>query len=488
LQEKLQLEVRKFQGFDRATGDAVTSAPTFAENVMSFGVAYGLALQALKQTRLQTNLLPQEIRMEREIRKKKPWFVTAAACLLLGLTLLAFARGVEKNAVVNPAITEELKNLKKKVAEQKKQKDDFEAAERNLQNTLGSLNQIGAGVNERFNWQHLHQYMNFVLPQPNGDRLVSSSTGNVNVWEKYWKLNKNSQDAYAQLQKKIFSLTEVDPAEADKRDRFIKQHLLQVNIVGINALYSEDLAGYFRILHRDGPKLVGMTDEERERATELALVKDNEIEKIKKLPIFENKDGTSWQEGWVVEIRGYTTYQHLNEKADRFIEDTLIENLKRPDLLLNTDGKIIPVPKHIKLIRNRDERDRVGYFNLYKTLEVPNPVAGQYKLIGKSFLKTLIKGIDPPKAADANAPAVPPNPGQGDQGAPKVNRSTWMPVGEAAASIYGDVALGGLGGGNQGNQQGNQPAAGPHRTEFVVLFVWREPVTPTGQASTEKKN
>src|SRR5205807_5937727 len=36
LQEKLQLEVRKFQGMARAIGESVTTAPTFTENIMSF--------------------------------------------------------------------------------------------------------------------------------------------------------------------------------------------------------------------------------------------------------------------------------------------------------------------------------------------------------------------------------------------------------------------------------------------------------------------
>jgi Tfp pilus assembly PilM family ATPase len=46
LQEKLQLEVHKLQKLEHTTGETVTSAPTFAENIMSFGVAYGLAILA----------------------------------------------------------------------------------------------------------------------------------------------------------------------------------------------------------------------------------------------------------------------------------------------------------------------------------------------------------------------------------------------------------------------------------------------------------
>src|SRR6266705_1840145 len=48
LQEKLQLEVRKFQKLERTTGDSVVTAPPYTENILTFAVAYGLALQGLK--------------------------------------------------------------------------------------------------------------------------------------------------------------------------------------------------------------------------------------------------------------------------------------------------------------------------------------------------------------------------------------------------------------------------------------------------------
>src|SRR5208283_963498 len=68
LQEKLQIDVRKLQKIRRLEGDSVTSATEFTENILSFAVAEGLALQGLKASRLQTNLLPQEIQFERMVR------------------------------------------------------------------------------------------------------------------------------------------------------------------------------------------------------------------------------------------------------------------------------------------------------------------------------------------------------------------------------------------------------------------------------------
>src|SRR5262249_12510886 len=104
LQEKLQLDVRKLSKFLRLQGDSVTTAPVFNDNVMSMGVVYGLALQALKMARLRTNLLPQEIRMDRLVRSKKPWAVAAAACLLIGVGGLAFGINLETQSVGSPDI------------------------------------------------------------------------------------------------------------------------------------------------------------------------------------------------------------------------------------------------------------------------------------------------------------------------------------------------------------------------------------------------
>src|ERR1019366_1043063 len=146
LQEKLQLEVRKFKQLERTTGESVTSAPTFAENIMSFGVAYGLALQGLKQARLQTNLLPYEVRLERVIRGKKPWGGAAAACLIFGMCMLAFAQGMENRAIDNDAAKRGAKDAKAVMDQAGKYRKQFADEEQNLKKTIGELVTIGAGV------------------------------------------------------------------------------------------------------------------------------------------------------------------------------------------------------------------------------------------------------------------------------------------------------------------------------------------------------
>jgi type IV pilus assembly protein PilM len=84
LQQNLQYEVEKPDSFKSLAGDSVINAPLFADNILSFAVPYGLALQTLDVTRIHTTLLPPEIASARLIRRKKPWAVLAAAVLLLG--------------------------------------------------------------------------------------------------------------------------------------------------------------------------------------------------------------------------------------------------------------------------------------------------------------------------------------------------------------------------------------------------------------------
>jgi type IV pilus assembly protein PilM len=93
LQQNLQYEVERPDTFKGLAGDSVLNSPLFADNLLSFAVPYGLALQTLKLTTIKTTLLPKEIATERLIRRKKPWAVAAAAALLVGLSLATVGNG-----------------------------------------------------------------------------------------------------------------------------------------------------------------------------------------------------------------------------------------------------------------------------------------------------------------------------------------------------------------------------------------------------------
>ena len=92
LAQNLGLEVAEVDGYKKLTGSAVTASPAFKENLLSYGVCYGLCVQGLGKGRLSTNLLPREIIKDRLIRAKKPWAVAAVAALLFGCMIGYFGK------------------------------------------------------------------------------------------------------------------------------------------------------------------------------------------------------------------------------------------------------------------------------------------------------------------------------------------------------------------------------------------------------------
>ena len=94
LQQNLSTPVVRIDAFNALEASEAISAPRFTENVLGFAVAYGLAVQGLKLTRIDTNLLPDEIASTRRWKAKRPWFAVAAAMLVaasIGMAIRARA-------------------------------------------------------------------------------------------------------------------------------------------------------------------------------------------------------------------------------------------------------------------------------------------------------------------------------------------------------------------------------------------------------------
>ncbi|HEX5470710.1 MAG TPA: pilus assembly protein PilM, partial [Lacipirellulaceae bacterium] len=91
LSQNLDQQVKTIDQFNNLVGGTATAGPQFKENQLTFGVAYGLCVQALDSAQLRTNLLPDEIVTTRLVRAKKPWAVAAVALLLVGLTINYFS-------------------------------------------------------------------------------------------------------------------------------------------------------------------------------------------------------------------------------------------------------------------------------------------------------------------------------------------------------------------------------------------------------------
>jgi len=85
LAQSLGLAVDAIEGFHSLPDAPALNAPLFRENVLSFGVAFGLAVQGLGLATIQTSLLPPAILSQKILRKKRPFFVGAVACLVAAI-------------------------------------------------------------------------------------------------------------------------------------------------------------------------------------------------------------------------------------------------------------------------------------------------------------------------------------------------------------------------------------------------------------------
>ena len=171
LSKNLGYDVEDFNSFGRLGGSTVTSSPAFKDNVLSFGVCYGLCLQGLGESRLQTNLVPREIMIERLIRAKKPWVVLSLAGLLLAcmfnfLSYYGIWNKVHEDRAENnltwSATLSKVDALKNKSTEHLS-KDEA------LQAELGKLQAIGTELagngDRRLLWLELFRAINQALPR-----------------------------------------------------------------------------------------------------------------------------------------------------------------------------------------------------------------------------------------------------------------------------------------------------------------------------------
>ncbi|MHC4338181.1 MAG: type IV pilus assembly protein PilM, partial [Planctomycetota bacterium] len=91
LRQTLQIPVERPESFKKLKMGPGVSTTEFHQNVSDFGIVYGLALQGLGLSKIQSNLLPRGIARSMAWTGKAKYF-TAAACALLLVSVMAFGR------------------------------------------------------------------------------------------------------------------------------------------------------------------------------------------------------------------------------------------------------------------------------------------------------------------------------------------------------------------------------------------------------------
>jgi type IV pilus assembly protein PilM len=493
LTEKLQLDVRKLQKLNRLSGDPVVTAPAYTENVLSFAVAYGLALQGLKLSRLQTNLLPPEIQVERMVKAKKPWAAAAAAALLIGATGLAGAYAVVGWAFGADQVVNAEKQSEGTVKKDKDLTTAFKKQEDKVKKEEDAVRSIIAGRDELPNWLALNKFLSDVLPRPD----VTEGAKSANLWGETARnqylappeLDKAKQ-AYERYQKRLAG-EKILPDDAKD------EHLIRVDVEAVDARWAEDLGAYWTSMK--------------------SKLGDQRKDYVRPKKHWDTPPKEK-EAGWIVEIRGSTDHEDPNT----FIRSTLLENIAalgvrdvKPadaqpaatsppaDPSAKTEEKkaepIIGNVSHVVLLKVNETTTSASF-------SVPSELgsvfgggaggggAGDMKAMMPS--QTMIMGAGKESTSTASLGA---------------SRAGWKPLGSTVSGSSGGSSplsgtkMGPFGSGGPGSGNGPispvppsggsilPPGGGPlpdgggadptktqagqrKRYDFVILFIWKEPI------------
>ena len=165
LAQSLGFEIERVDAFRGLVGPEVLATPAFKDNILSFGVCYGLCLQGLQSGGLRTNLLPREISMDRLIRRKKPWAVAAAALVMLACTVSYAAYALQYNAVKPDDLEgRHRKSRRRARANQNAGKTDTILPSNNTSKRPAKGDRLVSNVQDRDRWLKFLTAVNECLP------------------------------------------------------------------------------------------------------------------------------------------------------------------------------------------------------------------------------------------------------------------------------------------------------------------------------------
>ncbi len=228
LQQNLQYEVERVDTFKGLAGDHVLNAPLFQDNLLTFCVPYGLALQTLKLTDIHTTLLPPEIAIARKVRRKKPWAVAAAATLLVGMSMSAAGYGAVWQSVSEARFGEQTKAADNIDSEARGLKDKYQKEEKKNEELRAAGQKLVGMLDTRENWLEVYKAIDECMPRDEGKQLDETEIKRMNritirslTCKKFDDLASWFGDARTLTESVKSYMTETDRATAPKGPGYV---------------------------------------------------------------------------------------------------------------------------------------------------------------------------------------------------------------------------------------------------------------------------
>jgi len=307
LSKNLGYEVKKIESYRGLVGGAVTEAPTFRDNVLSFAVCYGLCLQGLGRSKLSTNLLPPEITTERIIRDKKPWAVTALAALLFGCAFNFVAHWLTWNDAHPERYDAQITQADNVDRESSRLKNEFSERVGEYERIKAIGQNLTANAEKRLLWLEVLRAIDAALPRQVGEEKDI---------EKRYELHITSLDC---------------------------EHFADVSqwYNKIRQAYAEDRNAAAAAARGAAPEEA--LPEEASPPGDNPLATGQGIgQPAAPAETPQTNDPGPSGPGWVIQLTGYHYHNHKQEFVNRdatFVRNTLLKNLENGTVELpNSDG------------------------------------------------------------------------------------------------------------------------------------------------------
>lgn len=374
LGKNLGYDVVELDGYQKLTGTDVTSAPSFRENMLSFATCYGLCLQGLKKSALRTNLLPQEILIDRIVRQKKPWAVAAVASLLLACALNFGFHWQAYNSSHIPEFDAALS----KVSTVQSTSQTYQSTDTQLMTEKENLEMIGRYVvgneeNRRL-WPELMKAITASLPtdpdlapgrvseKPIDQRpdlqvesIESQYFPDLSMW--YTDAVKTKYAVTLENRKVILRRLE----EGEEASPSIDEDLAE------EAAAEAATAAATATAPAEDPESTAGTAAEEEADVDLTEV-EGEAD-----PEDELAGPTAEESGWVVQITGYHFHNSPAARENmgaQYVRNTLIDQLDRGTLeLINENNE----PEVVTMKELGISHPIIAMDEVPRTVQIPNP-------------------------------------------------------------------------------------------------------------------
>ena len=317
--QNLGYEVTRLTHFNNLVGTEVTETQLFKDNLHSFAVCYGLAIQQLGISSLKTNLIPRDVLLDRIIREKKPWALVAAAALLLGITVQFSGATGAHSRVIN----DDYKRAEERAKSVQSFSSDMKSKTNQAVSAFNNVDEIGkdltSNVEGRITWLELLRAINAALPQSQSSQEI---------------LRPTSSDSFTKADRVFISSVEAITVDSlsewfapfKENNRYYPDNEELENLLSVS---DASTTGYSTVVDSGTGSDGEVGGEEGATTPQKSLNDLTEAERFERVAEIEDVEGAR-----VIQLVGY--HYHNPKDPDEFLEDggeaylrkTLLRNLK----------------------------------------------------------------------------------------------------------------------------------------------------------------